>query len=680
MKTRFTTKALLSALVALFLFSFSAQAQEAVDVTFKVNTATALDTINSNHVIQMRGTSPTNTDLDAIITWDGSSLQMTNEGGDYWTTTIQMNPGDTLEYKFWAGSDTENGLVGNGGWETTDNKKFALPADASGDTTLPLHFFNKIEAPFESKDDSVAVWFRVNVGYPVAIGDFSPDTTTVGVRGSKTPLTWDDATPDISYEGNNGVNEFYSGVIYFAKSDLTEEANFEYKFYINDANGWESTPNRVLDLSSLNDTTVHFVYYSDQMPPTSKIVNTTLNFDVNVGILEGLGYFNSSIDEVYVRGVFNGWGEDNQMTFNNDAGTYNALNIPFNSSVGSELEYKFYVRWDESRDDEASEFYLPISADGDGWEEPGVTGGGNRILVIQDAESQTAATQYYNGVAPQALMTPANVEGGAITVTFSIDMTPALENESQPFLPASDSVYLIVDTPFFALTQDIKEPGDDLSAFVATYTDEDRERLRFTDEDGDMVYELEYDMTLPTLNHIGFRVAYGEPTTADGSLFVHGSGFDAGRRHYQYVQPIITEDGDDLDNLPDVSWPSSYTFPTLTWKVSDLDWETPPNYSQIGTSVEDVDQLPNTFKLNQNYPNPFNPTTTIAFELPVTSNVKLNVYNAIGQHVATLVNGKPMSAGVHAVGFNASGLASGLYIYRLEAGDFMQTRSMMLVK
>jgi hypothetical protein len=680
MKTQFTMKALLSALVALFLFSFSAQAQDAVDVTFKVNTATALDTINSNHAIQIRGTSPTNTVLDSIITWDAASLKMTNEGGDYWSTTVQMNPGDTLEYKFWAGTDTENGLVGNGGWETTDNKKFALPADATGDTTLPLHFFNKTEAPFESKDDSVAVWFRVNVGYPVALGDFSPDTTTVAVRGSQAPLDWGENAPTIAYEGNNGANEFYSGVVYFAKSDLAEESGFEYKFYINGANGYEGGNNRVLDLASLSDTTVYFAYYNNQMPPTSKIVNTALNFDVNVGILEGLGYFNSSIDEVYVRGEFNGFGEDNKMSFNNDAGTYNALNIPFTSSVGAKLPYKFYVRWDESRDDEASDFYLPISAEGDGWEEPGVTGGGNRILEIKDAESQTAATQFYNGVPPQALMTQANVEGGAMTVTFSIDMSPAVDNESQPFIPESDSVYLIVDTPFFALTQDIKEPGDELEQFIANYTDEDRARLQFTDEDGDMVYELDYNMTLPTLNHIGFRVAYGEPTSEDGALFVHGGGFDAGRRHYQYVQPIISEDGDDANNLPDISWPSTYTFPTLTWKKSDLDWETPPSYTQVGTSVEDVDQLPNTYKLDQNYPNPFNPTTTIAFELPTTSNVKLDVYNSIGQHVATLVNGKPMSAGVHAVGFNASGLASGLYIYRLKAGDFMQTRSMMLVK
>jgi hypothetical protein len=72
--------------------------------------------------------------------------------------------------------------------------------------------------------------------------------------------------------------------------------------------------------------------------------------------------------------------------------------------------------------------------------------------------------------------------------------------------------------------------------------------------------------------------------------------------------------------------------------------------------------------------------STISFELPVTSNVRLTVYNTIGQRVATLVNGKPMSAGVHAVGFNAQGLSSGLYIYRLEAGNYSQVRSMMLVK
>ena len=96
-------------------------------------------------------------------------------------------------------------------------------------------------------------------------------------------------------------------------------------------------------------------------------------------------------------------------------------------------------------------------------------------------------------------------------------------------------------------------------------TEEQREALRFTDEDGDLVYELVLDLKLPTLNHIGFRIGYGEPTSEDGSMFVHGSGFNAGRRHYQYIQPIVSNEGV-------VTWPSSFTLPTITWVSENLDW------------------------------------------------------------------------------------------------------------
>ena len=86
-----------------------------------------------------------------------------------------------------------------------------------------------------------------------------------------------------------------------------------------------------------------------------------------------------------------------------------------------------------------------------------------------------------------------------------------------------------------------------------------------------------------------------------------------------------------------------------------------------------------TFELSQNYPNPFNPSTLIQFSLPQQSTVQLKVYNTLGQLVATLVNGS-LTAGVHSVTFDARSLASGLYIYRLTAGNFTSVKKMMLLK
>jgi len=97
-------------------------------------------------------------------------------------------------------------------------------------------------------------------------------------------------------------------------------------------------------------------------------------------------------------------------------------------------------------------------------------------------------------------------------------------------------------------------------------------------------------------------------------------------------------------------------------------------------AVEDeVTALPSKYELMANYPNPFNPTTNIQFALPATSNVKLTVVNALGQVVAELVNGQ-LSAGVHDVSWNAANMTSGIYFYRVEANNFVQTRKMLLLK
>ena len=90
-------------------------------------------------------------------------------------------------------------------------------------------------------------------------------------------------------------------------------------------------------------------------------------------------------------------------------------------------------------------------------------------------------------------------------------------------------------------------------------------------------------------------------------------------------------------------------------------------------------ELPHEFLLQQNYPNPFNPSTTIRYGLPSRSHVTLAVFNTLGQQVATLVQGE-QEAGYHDVHFDASGLASGVYLYRLQAGDFVQSLKLTLLR
>lgn len=98
------------------------------------------------------------------------------------------------------------------------------------------------------------------------------------------------------------------------------------------------------------------------------------------------------------------------------------------------------------------------------------------------------------------------------------------------------------------------------------------------------------------------------------------------------------------------------------------------------TAVGDRENhLPREYALFQNYPNPFNPSTTIRYGVPHTSTVSLVVFNALGQHIATLVN-REVDAGYHEVRFDGSSLAGGVYFYRLQAGGFTQTKKWLLVK
>jgi 5-hydroxyisourate hydrolase-like protein (transthyretin family) len=85
------------------------------------------------------------------------------------------------------------------------------------------------------------------------------------------------------------------------------------------------------------------------------------------------------------------------------------------------------------------------------------------------------------------------------------------------------------------------------------------------------------------------------------------------------------------------------------------------------------------YALEQNYPNPFNPSTTIKFQLPKDGMVSLKIYDILGNEISTLIN-EEKAQGRYEVNFNASSLASGVYIYKIQAGDFVNSKKMLLLK
>ena len=147
---------------------------------------------------------------------------------------------------------------------------------------------------------------------------------------------------------------------------------------------------------------------------------------------------------------------------------------------------------------------------------------------------------------------------------------------------------------------------------------------------------------------------------------------------------ISRNDGDSWtttieDGLPSPFYPTSIAFigPYIFVGGGGGVYRRP--YSEIASVARGRGELPTEPRLEQNYPNPFNPSTTITYELPRASFVTLSVYDMLGREVSVLANER-REAGVHEVKFNGSGLSSGVYLYRIQAGTFVQTRKLLFLR
>ncbi len=164
--------------------------------------------------------------------------------------------------------------------------------------------------------------------------------------------------------------------------------------------------------------------------------------------------------------------------------------------------------------------------------------------------------------------------------------------------------------------------------------------------------------TATEVNNYGFEVERKQTGYEWNKIgFVEGSGNSNSTKNYTYTDNTLNG-GKYLYRLKQIDIDGKFEYSNEI----EVDLSTPLRYS-----------------LEQNYPNPFNPTTNIRFSLPEASKVKLVVYNLIGEKVAELVNGK-MESGNHSVVFNASGLTSGFYIYKIVTPNFRKSMKMLLIK
>ncbi|MEJ5350022.1 MAG: T9SS type A sorting domain-containing protein [Melioribacteraceae bacterium] len=681
MKLRINT--FYSLLLIITMMFVNSNIAQTVTVKMRINTSTVLDTLRPNHIVLVCGESQLGT--DPAITWDkNTGIKAVNVGGDYWEATFKAKPGDVIKYKFVTYFNLDNPTFHWSGWEgpidagfsTGDNRGLIV---GNKDTTLQIQYVNGWEnkvpqywKPFAVKQDSIAIYFRVNMGG----ANFDPSKQEVEVRGGA-PLGTDNPWIKICtlQREVNSVNggSFWSGVAYIAKSAITPGMTQQFKFVIKTPETWESTPNRSFtfteDIINSGEYTVHWYYFNDVMPRGSKVTANVL-FRLRLDALEKANLFNRALgDKVGVTGP-KGWAAGNfnfdtdptvlKMTYNSDLEEWNLLE-PFTLFPNEVLSYKYYIAWDSSRVDPNSPNYIPGLQLTNGWEEPGVTGGADRKYTYTDQTEQIvpgdfgAEYQFFNSIHPNGVIK------NPLKLKFKIDMTPATNvatNATNPlFRPGIDTAYIQFDGSLIPITQGKTMYGAD-------------NRVMLSDPDGDMIYTGEIDLNPPTFYQVCYRIVYTSP---QGEIW-NGGGVQKGRRYYQYILPV---------SINPVVWPDTYELALMQWKSSDLTVEDHPNLGPV-TEVESMNTLPNEYKLYQNYPNPFNPSTVITYAIPKAENVKLEIYNVLGQKVVTLFEGQQF-AGTHSISWNAKNyfgqdVASGIYFVKLTAGSFTQAKKMMLIR
>jgi hypothetical protein len=150
--------------------------------------------------------------------------------------------------------------------------------------------------------------------------------------------------------------------------------------------------------------------------------------------------------------------------------------------------------------------------------------------------------------------------------------------------------------------------------------------------------------------------------------------------HYTWVDPYWTVANIGFYHQGGGGFAPPFTDSAGNYYILELGYNFTFAHRLITTGIaSESGNIPADYSLSQNYPNPFNPSTTIRYGLPSRSHVTLAVFNTLGQRVTTLVQGE-QEAGYHEVKFDASELASGVYLYRVQAGEFVQTRKLLLLQ
>ncbi len=278
-------------------------------VTLPLNAAAIPDTVNPGDLFQIRGAidsrSPYTLSDTRVIDWsENTMLKLQSSGGDYFTATLNVPVDKQLQFKFWSQAAAELEL--NGGWdvgETNDHPYGDTFVRVTGDTTLPLHFFNARAPrkpyhwrPWEPKTDSVAVWLRVFMHTGAAVTDgYRPGDNTQRVSVWLLPTAGSSDTLRIplareDYNLQLTAYHLFSGVAYFPLSAIGQKRSYLFAL---DGLGNEGTHLKAPRHFRLpaRDTTLHWVYYGDSPPVRPTVLPESSAPEQPSGQVEILGIY-----------------------------------------------------------------------------------------------------------------------------------------------------------------------------------------------------------------------------------------------------------------------------------------------------------------------------------------------------------------------------------------------------
>ena len=349
-----------------------------------------------------------------------------------------------------------------------------------------------------------------------------------------------------------------------------------------------------------------------------------VNWECNMEIELLSGRFDP-VDTVAARGNFNGWGRHDLVANPLDPNSY--VSAEPDTVLGAEvgdtiLAYKF--------------FYTPNT-----WE-----GGSDKLHILTQDEYDIGEAFVSRPFNDGTLLTVTNQETEFL---FQVDVNGAISAISNNPFPVINTVHLAGGTQPLQWPA-LGWPDNEIGLMIPLFDDG-------TNGDktaGDMVFSTTVLIPAFTVFHMEYKfgINYGDAANNEGGND-NENGIGANHTVELFANAYFVETLD--------------TFGIMGAK-------------DVVTDVQDITQtIPTDYSIEQNFPNPFNPSTKINFSIPNEGIVTLNVYNSLGQQVATLVNeSKP--AGTYQVDFDGANISSGIYFYKITSGNFTQTKKMILMK